>query len=127
MEPKSSQMNYFKLFLQFTLILVIAFNLFSCNKKDCEYKSKYIYEPIVFDDTCNCIVSGKVKYLKDCKTVALVDYGNGACDNIATKTICKNGKCEISAGAYTEEFEIDCQETILEGPISEEEALEMGI
>ena len=70
---------------------------------------------------------GKVKYLVDCKTAALVDYGNGECDNIATKTICVNGKCESIAGAYTEEFEIDCEEPIVEGIISEEEAIAMGI
>jgi hypothetical protein len=116
-------MNSFKLFLQFIFIVII---FSSCNK-DCELKSKYIYEPIVYNQTCNCIVSGKVKYLKDCETVALVDYGNGTCDNIATKTICKNGKCELSAGACKEEFEIDCQESITEGPISDEEASKIGI
>ncbi|MEM9919559.1 MAG: hypothetical protein AAF990_15785 [Bacteroidota bacterium] len=116
-------MNSFKLL--FSLLLVLAFA--SCDKKDCEYKSKYIYEPIVFDESCNCIVSGKVKYLHDCQTVALLDYGRGACDNVATKTVCKNGKCETSAGAYTEVFEIDCQKAVVEGPISEEEALKMGI
>jgi len=101
----------------------------SCDKKDddCEFKSKYIYEPIVFDDTCNCIVAGKVKYLKDCKTAALVDYGDGTCDNLATKTICVNGSCKESDGAYTEEFEIDCLEPVVEGVISEEEAAEIGI
>ncbi len=118
-------MKSLKFLFQFSFLLVVVF--ISCDKEECEYKSKYIYEPIVFDESCNCIVSGKVKYLKDCKTAALVDYGNGTCDNMATKTICKNGKCEISAGAYTEEFEIDCHETILEGLISEEEALKIGI
>ena len=118
---KNSQLLFL---LSFILLLVSA----SCNKeKDCKLKSKYIYEPIVFDETCNCIVSGKVKYLKDCKTVALVDYGNGTCDNIATKTTCKNGKCEINAGAFTEEFEFDCAENVIEGPISEEEASKLNI
>lgn len=120
-------MRYDRLFVQFFIIAITALTLYSCNKKDCEFKSKYIYEPIVFDESCNCIVSGKVKYLKDCQTAALVDYGDGTCDNIATKTICKDGKCERSAGAYTEEFEIDCEKTIIEGPISKEEAEEIGI
>ena len=123
---KTSPMKSFKLLFLFSFVMSVAFT--SCLKKDdCEYKSKYIYEPIVFDEECNCIVQGKVKYLVDCKTAALVDYGNGECDNIATKTICVNGKCESSAGAYTEEFEIDCEEPIVEGIISEEEAIAMGI
>jgi len=119
-------MKYFN--LSFVFAFLLALNFSSCSKKeDCGLKSKYIYEPIVFDEGCNCIVSGKVKYIKDCQTAALVDYGNGDCDNIATKTICKNGKCEAEAGAYTVDFEIDCQTTIVEGPISEEEAIEIGI
>ena len=120
-------MKYFKLFFLFTFLAAVIFTSCSKDKGDCEYKSKYIYEPIVFDEICNCIVSGKVKYLKDCSTVLLVDYGNGTCDNIATKTVCKEGNCEISAGAYLVEFEFDCLEPIEEGPISEEEALKMGI
>lgn len=118
-------MKYFKFIFQLSIVLLLAFT--SCNKKECEYKSKYIYEPLVYDEACECIVAGKVKYLNECKTVALVDYGNGICDNIATKTLCKDGKCELSAGAVIEEFEIDCLEPVLEGPISEEEALKIGI
>jgi len=117
-------MNNSKSYFALPFILMLA--LASCNK-ECEYQSKYIYEPLVFDEACNCIVSGKVKYLKECQTVALVDYGNGECDNIATKTICIDGKCELSAGAYTEEFELDCQDTFKEGPISDKEATAIGI
>lgn len=114
-------MKYLK--LSSLLLFILAIACTSCSKKeDCGLKSKYIYEPIVFDESCNCIVSGKVKYLENCKTASLIDYGNGECDNIATRTICINGKCEISAGAYIEEFEIDCQETIIEGEISTEES-----
>lgn len=117
-------MKSFSLFLLVSFLMM--FLALGC-KKDCQYKSKYIYEPLEFDEGCNCIVAGKVKYLKECQTVVLVDYGNGECDNLATKTICKNGKCEISAGAFTEEFEFDCTETITEGPITEAEAIKMGI
>lgn len=114
-------MNFSKLLLSFACFIAIAFVFTACTKldKDCELKSKYIYEPIVFDEDCDCIVSGKVKYLKDCMTVALVDYGNGTCDNIATKTVCKNGMCEKKAGAYTVKFEIDCKEIVVEGPVED--------
>lgn len=118
-------MNHLKLLLSLSFLSLMVFS--ACSKKDCEYKSKYIYEPLVFDEACDCIVAGKVKYLKNCETAILVDYGNGICDNLATKTICNFGKCEISAGAYMEEFEFDCLEAFFEGPISEEEALKMGI
>lgn len=119
-------MDTLNIFSKF-IIVFLLFALFSaCNKEECEYKSKYIYEPIVFDEECNCIVAGKVKYLKDCVTVILVDYGDGTCDHMATKTICKNGRCELSAGAFEEQFEVDCDKIIEDGPISDDEAAQMG-
>ena len=71
---------------------------------------KFIYKPIVISQECNCIVSGKVKYIKDCKTVALVDYGNGNCDNVATKIICVDGNCfDESKNPFSSfEFTIAC-------------------
>lgn len=104
-----------------------AFTFLSCAKKECPFQNKYIYEALVFDEECDCIVAGKVKYLKDCQTAALVDYGDGTCDNIATKTLCVNGKCETEAGATVEEFEFDCSETVEDGPVSVEEAEALGI
>ena len=38
------------------------------HKNDCDKLAgvhKFVYEPIVVSDDCNCIISGKVKYLKD--------------------------------------------------------------
>lgn len=55
---------------------------------------QYTLKPIVVDSACNCIVSGYVKYVKNGKTVALVDYGKGTCDKWAVKTICVNGDCK---------------------------------
>jgi hypothetical protein len=113
--------------------LIIFSLLCSCNKLDkkldvkfnCDKLSgvhKFVYEPIVISDYCNCIVSGKVKYLKDCKTIALIDYGNGDCDNIATKIMCKDGKCfdENKIPLDTYDYTIDCNgENIEEGLVSE--------
>lgn len=101
--------------------ILFTLTILSCKKKDCEYKDQYVYEPLVYSESCNCIVKGKVKFLEDCKTVALLDYGNGECDSLATKTICKNGKCEKSAGAYTVQVKLDCtqessQETSKQNP-----------
>ncbi len=56
---------------------------------------------------CNCIVSGWVKYRENGITTALVDYGNGQCDNWVTITVCYNGDCEDSR-TECYKFEQDC-------------------
>lgn len=58
---------------------------------------KIITKPLVKTDDCKYIVEGTIEYLLDGKTVAIVDFGNGECDDIATKTV--DGK--------TYEFELD--------------------
>lgn len=116
-----------KLRLLQPFLFLFLFTAVACSKKDCPYKSKYVYEPLVYDVACQCIVSGKVKYMLDCQTAALLDYGNGNCDNKATKIICKSGNCETVAGARTQTIQIDCAKAFEEGPISEQEAAEIGI
>ena len=69
---------------------------------------QYILKDIIVDPTCNCIVSGYVKYLKDGKTVALINYGDGTCDSWAIKTNCIDGSCGEKAGAYCTKFEQNC-------------------
>ena len=96
-------------------------------KYDCDKLTgyhKFIYEPIILSEDCNCVVSGKVKYVKDCSTVALIDYGDGACDNIATKIICVDGKCfdENKNPIDTYDFTINCNgNTIDEGLVDTHE------
>ena len=65
---------------------------------------------IIVDDECNCIVAGKVKYLQNCETKALVHYGDGECDNIALKISCIEGNCYDKDGNpyNVQEFTIDC-------------------
>lgn len=69
---------------------------------------RHIIEDIVIDSTCNCIVSGYVKYLKDGKTVALIKYGDGTCDAWAIKINCIDGSCSEKSGAYCTKFEQNC-------------------
>ena len=96
-----------------------------CKKGDKGLLNKYVYEPIVYSDDCDCIVSGKVKYLEEGKTVALVDYGNGSCDNWASKTSCTNGNCK--GGAVTN-YQFDCAtEHIEEGSVTEKEKTTLGL
>jgi hypothetical protein len=67
-----------------------------------------IIKPLVTSEECNCIISGEVKYLKDGKTIALVSYGNGACDDIAEKVLCVDGNCDNS-DAVKCFFTLKCQ------------------
>ena len=70
---------------------------------------RYILKDILVDPTCNCIVSGYVKYVKNGKTVALVKYGDGTCDSWAIKINCIDGSCAKKAGAYCTKFEQTCE------------------
>ena len=55
-------------------------------KKSFRYK-RNIIKPLVKIDGCDYIVEGKIEYIKDGVVVATVDFGEGQCDNIATKTV----------------------------------------
>jgi len=48
---------------------------------------KYILSPLVKDNDCGYIVSGKIKFVVEGKTAAIVDYGDGEIDGWAVKTI----------------------------------------
>lgn len=58
---------------------------FALDKKTDKYK-KVVVEPIVKIEGCEYIVSGIVKYYEGDQWVATVDFGNGTCDEWATKT-----------------------------------------
>ena len=103
--------------LLFLLLGLSSCSKFMISKDNGEYECeklrgfhKFVYEPIIIDDECQCIVAGKVKYLNDCETQALIYYGNGDCNNIATKIICKEGNCFDKNGNphQTMDFEIEC-------------------
>ena len=55
-------------------------------KKSSRYK-RNILKPLVKIDGCDYIVEGKIEYIKKGVVVATVDFGDGECDNIATKTV----------------------------------------
>ena len=55
-------------------------------KKSSRYK-RNIIKPLVKIDGCDYIVEGKIEYIKDGAVVATVDFGDGECDNFATKTV----------------------------------------
>lgn len=48
---------------------------------------KHVLEPLEYDDDCGYIIKGKVKFLVNGKTAAIVDYGDGTVDAWAVKTI----------------------------------------
>ncbi len=69
-------------------------------KKEKAYHSEYkekIVKPLKKIDGCAYIVEGTIEYYKQGKVVAVVDYGDGTCDNLATKV----------ADGETYEFELD--------------------
>lgn len=51
-----------------------------------EYE-KVIVNPLEKLEDCKFIVAGTIHYLLDGVVVAIIDYGDGTCDNIATKTV----------------------------------------
>ena len=55
-------------------------------KKSSRYK-RSIIKPLVKIDGCDYIVEGKIEYIKNGVVLATVDFGDGECDNIATKTV----------------------------------------
>ncbi len=112
-----------------SLLLVVCTLLLmsSCEKLDFGKGSKdgtckkYIYEDLVYSEQCGCIVSGKVKYVKG-KTLALVDYGDGSCDDKAIKTVCYEGDC-YHQKATQHVITIDCSKrSVEEGEVRESQA-----
>ena len=79
---------------------------YDCNQKECFYKgkkSKYkkvIVEPIVKTEDCQYIVSGLIKYylVSNGDWVATIDFGDGSCDAIATKTTSEGGLITFDLG-----------------------------
>jgi len=72
---------------------------------------KYIVKPLVVDESCGCVVSGLIKYVKDNKTVALIDYGKGECDEWAVKTLYdEDGNCNGKSKNSYCKFKIECEE-----------------
>jgi len=109
--------NILKVFIFFFISLI--FIVTSCNKEkdssdyDMDKSVNELKEDIALDgdgrfekvitkrlikpDDCRFIVSGTIEYLLNGELVAIIDYGDGTCDNIATKTV----------GGTTITFELD--------------------
>ena len=49
--------------------------------------TKNILIPLERIDGCDYVVKGKIEYIKDGAVVATVDFGDGECDDSATKTV----------------------------------------
>ena len=48
---------------------------------------KVITKPLVKIEDCKYIVEGTIEFQKDGEVIAIIDFGDGECDDIATKTI----------------------------------------
>ena len=62
-------------------------NIRSSNTGSKNNYTKNILIPLERIDGCDYVVKGKIEYIKDGSVVATVDFGDGECDNIATKTV----------------------------------------
>ena len=62
-------------------------NVKSSNTDNINTYTKNILIPLGKIDGCDYVVKGKIEYIKDGTVVATVDYGDGECDDIATKTV----------------------------------------
>ena len=62
-------------------------NIRSSNTASKKTYTKNILIPLERIDGCDYVVKGKIAYIKDGAVVATVDFGDGECDNIATKTV----------------------------------------
>ena len=62
-------------------------NIRSSNIGNKKNYSKNILIPLERIDGCDYVVKGKIEYIKDGAVVATVDFGDGECDDIATKTV----------------------------------------
>ena len=62
-------------------------NIRSSNTGSKNIYSKNILIPLERIDGCDYVVKGKIEYVKDGVVVATVDFGDGECDDIATKTV----------------------------------------
>lgn len=48
---------------------------------------KVVTKALVKPEDCNYVVEGTIEFHKGDKLLAIIDYGEGVCDNIATKTV----------------------------------------
>ena len=62
-------------------------NIRSSNTGSKKTYTKNILIPLERIDGCDYVVKGKIEYVKDGAVVATVDFGDGECDDIATKTV----------------------------------------
>ena len=62
-------------------------NIRSSNTTSKKTYTRNILIPLERIDGCDYVVKGKIEYVKDGVVVATVDFGDGECDDIATKTV----------------------------------------
>ncbi len=74
------------------------FDLTKKKKKGYKYDKK-IVKPLVKAENCDYIVEGTIKYYLKDKWVATIDYGDGTCDEWATKTT-KEGTKKFSLNYF---------------------------
>lgn len=119
----------------FVFAAFLTFSLISCQKDDIgkdmkEYKSyipecdvvgyseyeddevytRYEVEPLVIAESCNCIVSGMLKFvdIDSEETAAIIKFGEGDCDDIAYKTTYYRDGCSGEKSVVCK-LQLDCE------------------
>ena len=73
--------------IDYTVSEVDYINVKSSNTDNTKTYTKNILIPLEKIDGCDYVVEGKIEYIKDGAVVATIDFGDGECDNVATKTV----------------------------------------
>ena len=81
-EEKASEENFDLIATEWDHI-----NISSSNNGSKNTYTKKILIPLERIDGCDYVVKGKIEYVKDGAVLATVDFGDGECDDIATKTV----------------------------------------
>ena len=81
-EEKLSEEN-----IDYSAAEVDYINIRSSNTGSKNTYTKNILIPLEKIDGCDYVVKGKIEYIKNGAVVATIDFGDGECDDIATKTV----------------------------------------
>ena len=110
--------------------------LASCNKEvseetDVAYEKRIEESLVVDEDRCGCITEGKIRYTRNGRTVAIVDFGDGTCDNTVRIERPANGQGSCgqnnSNAMSTETRSIDCNVDFTSESVTDEERSEVSL
>ena len=82
-------------------------------KGDADGFEKVITKPLVKIEGCKFIVEGTIEFHKADEIIAIIDFGNGECDDIASKTV-EGNTTEFSLKKFWEKGKYQYEKVIVE-------------